>query len=98
MVFFSAYFLMYQSYSDDPNPMDSPMESIITVFILSLGGNIANVWEELDSTEHSFVGKVGTWKEYELRLCADLMTPSCRSTLSSSWPSSTSSLSTCSLP
>ncbi len=41
--------------------MYSATESIINVFILSLGGNIANVWDDLNLTNHDVVGKFHTF-------------------------------------
>ncbi len=49
---------MYQSYKGGGNPMPNPMESIISVFMLSLGANIGSVWGGLDRTDHPIVGKV----------------------------------------
>ncbi len=53
---------MYMS-DNDPgqNPMNTPMESIICVFMLSLGGNIGQVWGGLDRTHHQVVGKIHTF-------------------------------------
>lgn len=38
--------------------MPTPAESIIAIFIMSLG-SFGGVWEELNYTNHSLVGKVG---------------------------------------
>ena len=38
--------------------MPTPVESIISIFIMSLG-SFGSVWEGLGSTNHSILGKVG---------------------------------------
>ncbi|XP_059093541.1 transient receptor potential cation channel subfamily V member 5-like isoform X2 [Tigriopus californicus] len=59
MGFSQAYYIMFQSYTNttNPDPMPTPMESIISIFIMSLG-SFGSVWEGLGSTNHSFLGKI----------------------------------------
>eukprot|EP00095_Tigriopus_kingsejongensis_P009304 snap_masked-scaffold884_size84903-processed-gene-0.7 protein:Tk09304 transcript:snap_masked-scaffold884_size84903-processed-gene-0.7-mRNA-1 annotation:"AGAP012241-PA" len=54
-----AYYIMFQSYTNtsNPDPMPSPLESILSIFIMSLG-SFGSVWEGLGSTNHSFLGKI----------------------------------------
>ncbi len=55
----AAYYIVYQSYDSDEeeNPMPTPIESILKVFIMSLG-SFGDIWESLDDTDHSFIGKI----------------------------------------
>ena len=50
---------MFQSYENDEesNPMPSAMEAILQTFMQSLGG-FGDHWNGLESTNHSFIGKV----------------------------------------
>ena len=50
---------MFQSYEndEDPNPMPDAMEAILQTFMQSLGG-FGDHWNGLESTNHSFIGKV----------------------------------------
>ena len=58
-----AYFIIFQSWNEEEaseevedNPMDSPVEAILRVFVMSLGV-FGDIWEALDATDHSAQGK-----------------------------------------
>merc|ERR1719219_223124 len=65
--FAQSYYVIYQSYDPTPrpafdyeifdNPMPTPVESFLRVFIMSLG-IFGDVWYSLEDTRHSFAGKV----------------------------------------
>ena len=67
MGFSQAYYIIFLSFTkeeegedgEDPedNPMDTPMESIITNFIMSLGG-FGNYWGLLEQTTHCLAGRL----------------------------------------
>ena len=64
MGFSQSYYIIFQSFVEDPedednaeNPMDSPMESVITNFIMSLGG-FGNYWGNLENTTHTLAGRI----------------------------------------
>ena len=62
MGFSQAYYIIFISYVEDPeegeeNPMSTPMESVITNFIMSLGG-FGNYWGLLANTTHTMAGRV----------------------------------------
>lgn len=63
LIFFSvAYFIIFQSYkpedeNENPNPMPNAVESVLKVFIMSLGV-FGDIWDSLGDTNHSFIGKV----------------------------------------
>jgi hypothetical protein len=54
---FLAYYIIFQSYTKDTHPMPGPAESIISVFIMSLG-SFGSVWGDLDYSDHPIIGKV----------------------------------------
>jgi hypothetical protein len=63
MGFSQAYYVIFKTYTEDEedeegeeNPMNSPMESIITNFIMSLGG-FGGYWGLLANTTHNLAGK-----------------------------------------
>ena len=62
--FYPAYFIIFQSWNEeeaseevDENPMPTPIESFLRVFVMSLG-IFGDVWEGLEATDHSAQGKV----------------------------------------
>ena len=62
MGFSQAYYIIFQSYVPDAtdgedNPMESPIESIITNFIMSLGG-FGGVWGLSGNTDHAMSAKL----------------------------------------
>ena len=57
MGFSQAYYIIFQSYEGESHPMATPMESVIAIFIMSLG-NFGNTWDELDNTDHDIIGKI----------------------------------------
>ena len=67
---FLAYYIIFQSYVPPPdpeeeevlehNPMSSPAESFLRVFIMSLG-IFGDVWDSLDFTNHAVAGKARTF-------------------------------------
>ncbi len=56
-IFPAAYYIIFQSYIGKQHPMPTQMESIITVFLMSLG-NFGNVWGETDTTNHPLIAKI----------------------------------------
>lgn len=67
--YFLAYYLIFQSYhpedlEENPNPMPTAVESILKVFIMSLG-TFGDIWNALDDTEHAFRGKVTAWQHID---------------------------------
>ena len=50
---------MFQSYDNDEedNPMPEPVEAVLQTFMMSLG-SFGGHWGGLESTNHSFIGKV----------------------------------------
>ena len=61
--FYPAYFIIFQSWNEeeaseevDENPMPTPIESFLRVFVMSLG-IFGDVWEGLEATDHSAQGK-----------------------------------------
>jgi len=66
-ILFSAYYIIFQSFNNpDPesrHPMPTPVESVIAIFIMSLG-SFANIWNGSSDTHHPLSGKVsfvGYW-------------------------------------
>jgi len=64
MGFAQSYFIIFQSWIEeeaseevDENPMPTPIESFLRVFVMSLG-IFGDVWEGLEATDHSAQGKV----------------------------------------
>jgi hypothetical protein len=60
LVFFAAFYIIFQSYhpSDDSrHPMVTPVESIIAIFMMSLGA-FGGIWNGANDTHHSLSGKV----------------------------------------
>ena len=63
MGFSQSYYICFQSYVKDEgddgedNPMGSPVESIITNFIMSLGG-FGDPWGLLELTDHKMSGRI----------------------------------------
>ena len=56
---------MFQSYENDEesNPMPTAAEAILQTFFQSLGG-FGDHWNGLESTNHSFIGKVCIFKYF----------------------------------
>ena len=61
--FKTAYFIIFQSWNEeeaseevDENPMPTPVEAFLRVFVMSLG-IFGDVWEGLEATDHSAQGK-----------------------------------------
>ena len=62
MGFSQAFYIAFNSYVEDPedgedNPMDTPIESIIANFIMSLGG-FGGYWGLLGNTTHTMAGRI----------------------------------------
>ena len=61
MGFSQAYYLIFLSYVEgddgEENPMNTPMESIITNFMMSLGG-FGGYWGNLANTDHTMAGRL----------------------------------------
>ena len=64
MGFSQSYYIIFISYVQDmedeeseENPMDSPVESVITNFIMSLGG-FGGYWGNMESTDHVMAGRI----------------------------------------
>jgi len=59
MGFAQAYYIIYQSHNgaNSSNPMKTPIEAILKVFIMSLG-SFGDIWGSLGDTDHSLIGKV----------------------------------------
>ncbi|CAB4055432.1 TRPV5 [Lepeophtheirus salmonis] len=57
MGFSQAFYIIFQSYdSSSSHPMPSPIESIIAIFLMSLG-SFGTIWNSLISTDHTLLGK-----------------------------------------
>ena len=54
-----AYYIMFQSYEnpEGSNPMPDSIEAVLQTFMMSLG-SFGGHWWDLESTNHSFIGKV----------------------------------------
>ena len=57
MGFSQAYYIIFQSFEGDDHPMDSAMESIIAIFMMSLG-NFGNYWDAFADTNHDVAAQV----------------------------------------
>ena len=57
MGFSQAYYIIFSGYEDDEedNPLETPVESFILMFIMSLG-EFGDLWDTFDSTKHSTIG------------------------------------------
>ena len=66
MGFSQAYYIIFSGYEDDveDNPLETPVESFILMFIMSLG-EFGDLWDTFDSTKHSIIG---IFPQYLLRL------------------------------
>lgn len=67
IIFFTAYYIIFLSF-DNPNtpegvddsitnPMPSPMESVMAMFLMSMG-NFGDYYGAFERTEHEFEAKV----------------------------------------
>lgn len=59
---FAAYYIVFLSHhttATAENPMPSPVESVMAMFLMSLN-NFGNVYEAFGRTEHELVAKVCT--------------------------------------
>lgn len=73
MGFSQAYYIVFLSFKaeedGDENPMPSPMESIVAMFLMSLT-NFGDYYAALDKTEHEGCAKVRClWNLYEYSTC-----------------------------
>lgn len=61
MGFSQAYYIVFLSYKPDeegdPNPMPSPIESIVAMFLMSLT-NFGDYYGALENTDHEMCAKV----------------------------------------
>ena len=60
MGFAQSYYIIFQSYdedAEDDNPMSTPVESFLQVFIMSLG-NFGDNWDALEATKHQLIGEI----------------------------------------
>ena len=60
MGYSQAYYIIFSGYEDDEedNPLETPVESFILMFIMSLG-EFGDLWDTFDSTKHSTIGIFG---------------------------------------
>ena len=66
----SAYYIVFLTHNttaDHENPMPSPTESVMQMFLMSLT-NFGAVYEAFSFTEHEVVAKVNTFKIYMVTL------------------------------
>ena len=58
MGFSQAYYIIFSGHEDDEedNPLETPVESFILMFIMSLG-EFGDLWDTFDSTKHAAIGK-----------------------------------------
>ena len=61
MGFSQAYYVIFSGFEsdEDDNPLETPVESFIQMFIMSLG-EFGDLWDTFDSTKHSALGSI--WK------------------------------------
>ncbi|XP_023334395.1 transient receptor potential cation channel subfamily V member 6 [Eurytemora carolleeae] len=59
MGFSQAYYIVFQSYknSEEPHPMPNAVESILAVFLMSLG-DTGFIWDGVPFTSHEYIGKI----------------------------------------
>ena len=60
MGFSQGYYVLFQSYdtsSEDPHPMPNAVESILAVFLMSLG-DVGFIWDGVSNTNHELIGKI----------------------------------------
>ena len=59
MGFSQAYYIVFQSFesSSDPHPMPNGVESILAVFLMSLG-DTGFIWDGVKNTNHEYIGKI----------------------------------------
>ena len=60
MGYSQAYYIIFSGYEDEEedHPMETPVESFIKMFIMSLG-EFGDLWDTFDSTKHSIIGIFG---------------------------------------
>ena len=58
MGYSQAYYIIFSGHEDDEedNPLETPVESFILMFIMSLG-EFGDLWDTFDSTKHSTIGR-----------------------------------------
>ena len=59
MGFSQAYYVIFSGFEsdEDDNPLETPVESFIQMFIMSLG-EFGDLWDTFDSTKHSALGSI----------------------------------------
>ena len=61
MGFSQGYFVLFQSFdennSEDSHPMPNAVESILAVFLMSLG-DVGFIWDGVSNTDHELIGKI----------------------------------------
>lgn len=60
MGFSQGYYVLFQSFQgeeDDSHPMPNAVESILAVFLMSLG-DVGFIWEGVEKTNHEMIGKI----------------------------------------
>ena len=60
MGFSQGYYVLFQSFDEsegDAHPMPNAVESILAVFLMSLG-DVGFIWEGVVNTNHEIVGKI----------------------------------------
>ena len=57
MGFGQAYFLVFMSYEneEETNPMETAMDSVLQMFIMTLGA-FGDIWDEIPFTRHKAIG------------------------------------------